>query len=178
MLLTYIFVFQLAFMLFEGILMYSPQSSFIGSAARSTKVMGHWIMIVTAITTTLSGFYVIYHNKERNESPHFTSWHGIVGLITIITVCGVGPFGGLAAKYPQYLAPMLRPADVKMYHATGGLFAVSLFSATLILAFYTTWFTTAVTGTTWYACVVCVIAMLLIITNQVTTAYIRRTKVK
>ncbi len=67
----------------EAILVFSPESSLIGQSNRATKVNYHGYMLFCALLSALGGFAVIYTNKNRHGASHFTSWHGLVGLITV-----------------------------------------------------------------------------------------------
>lgn len=47
------------------------------------------------------GFYVIYLNKENAGKSHLTSWHGLLGAITVGYAC-LQSTGGSLAKYYNY----------------------------------------------------------------------------
>ena len=66
------------------------------------------------------GFGAIYLNKEIAGKKHFTTWHGTFGLLTVIGVL-LAAAGGLVAKYSLLVKNYMKPINVKLYHATGGM---------------------------------------------------------
>ncbi|GAB1609885.1 cytochrome b561 domain-containing protein 2-like [Argonauta hians] len=160
------------FLMFEAILIFSPHSSLISLKSRSTKVTWHWVTLLVAFISAVGGIIIIYYNKALNNKSHFTSWHGLIGIITMVyfmlQLCG-----GLFVRYPK-LIPSIRLIDLRLYHATSGLVAFLLVCFTLFLSMYSNWFCKNITGTSWYACVGCIGLMTTMITNQVTSAYIPR----
>ena len=66
------------------------------------------------------GFGAIYLNKEIAGKKHFTTWHGTFGLLTVIGVL-MAAAGGLVAKYSLLVKNYIKPINVKLYHATGGM---------------------------------------------------------
>ncbi|XP_041347752.1 cytochrome b561 domain-containing protein 2-like [Gigantopelta aegis] len=161
-------------LLFEGILVFSPQSSLVSSLSRKAKLTAHWLFQVSALTFAVSGFLVIWYNKHLNNSNHFTTWHGLCGVVTVGYLF-VQIMGGILGKYPQILNIFrikVRLADLKIVHATSGLLAYLLVSITFMLAMFSTWFTSNITGTTWFGCFGCISCLALIVMNQVTTAYL------
>ena len=72
----------------------------------------------------------------------------------------------------------IRLADLKLYHATSGLIAFTLVTFTLMLAMYSTWFTSNVNEILWYACVMAISFMAVIIMNQITTEYLPKSRIQ
>ena len=153
----------------EAILLFSPQSSLLQKAARKTKTKFHWITQVLALTCALGGVAAIYYNKELNGKPHFTTWHGLLGICSVGYVA-IQAVAGVFLLYPK-LARGLTLAQMKMYHATSGLLTFMLVSGSLVLGMYSTWFTSRVDGVAWYACIACPQILLLAIMVQITNAY-------
>ena len=156
--------------------MFSPQNSLVSSLSRKAKLTAHWLFHVTAVTFALAGFLVIWYNKHLKNKNHFTTWHGLFGLITVGYLL-IQMMGGVLGKYPQILNVFkiqVRLADLKMVHATSGLLAYLLVSVTLILAMFSNWFTSNITGTTWFGCFGCISCLALMVMNQVTNAYLPR----
>lgn len=54
--------------------------------------------------------------------------------------------GGVLAKYALSLKSYVRPMNMKLYHATGGMLVFVLSMATFVLATYSNWFKNRVTG--------------------------------
>ncbi|XP_046353297.2 transmembrane reductase CYB561D2-like [Haliotis cracherodii] len=165
-------------LMFEGLLVFSPISSFVPRQSRATKVTLHWMLQVTSLTCAIGGFAAIYYNKEINNKEHFTSWHGLIGLSAVGYSC-MQMLGGSVLKYPalaSILRIKLRLADLKIVHATSGLVSFILVCTSFMLAMFSTWFCKNVTGTTWYACLGCISCILFIIMNQITSAYLPKVK--
>ncbi|PFX16373.1 cytochrome b561 domain-containing protein 2-like [Stylophora pistillata] len=128
------------FLMIEAILMFSPQSSLIASVPRATKVRLHWILQTSAVIAALGGFAAIYYNKNIYNKLHFQSWHGCLGLCTVIVIClqSLQGVGVLYSKLP--LASMLKPRQLKQLHAMCGSLVYLFSCVTLCLGFYSNWF--------------------------------------
>lgn len=155
----------------EAILFFSSVSTLVPQATRKMKVSYHWAANTTAIVCALIGFGIIVFNKYKNGYSHFTSWHGTLGLITVIYICVQG-LAGTTLLYPKLLAGKIKLGDQKIYHATSGLFLYTLGCGTLVLALFSDWFTTNAHPVMWWVCLVCIMWLSLVIMNQVTTEYI------
>ncbi|KAH3880427.1 hypothetical protein DPMN_004341 [Dreissena polymorpha] len=164
--------------MFEALMVFNRESSLFLNASRPTKVLVHHVLQVFAIVCALSGFGVIFYNKMLNDKPHFTTWHGLFGVITICSL-PLAAVGGNVVKY-QFLRDMLRIkitlAQLKIYHATGGLIVFTMVMITLMLSLYSNWFTGNVSGILWYACAMCVSFMAVVVMNQVTQEYLPKTR--
>lgn len=164
--------------MWEGLLVFNKESSLFVNVSRSTKVLIHQILNIAAVVFAILGFIVIYYNKDLNAKPHFTTWHGLFGLVTVICVT-VQSLGGDVVRY-EWLRKLLRVkmslGTLKIYHATSGLVAFTLVVTTIMLAFYSTWFTSQVGWVPWILCYGCVSFMAVIIMNQVVTEYLPRTQ--
>jgi cytochrome b-561 domain-containing protein 2 len=118
-----------------------------------------------------AGYGVIFYSKWERKKPHLASWHGMVGLATVIYIV-LQCCGGLNLLYPQLAMRIVRLASLKQLHATSALVLCSLVAGALLTGMASNWFTATVTGTSWYACAVCPVLMLVIVANQVKTAYL------
>ncbi len=123
----------------QAIVIFSPESSLFQSSPRTDKVQLHWILHAFGLASAAFGFFAVYVNKEVNGRAHFTSWHGKMGLVTFGGAFGVA-LGGLCAKYGQSLRRFIRPASLKLYHATGGMLIFVCAMSTVCLACYSNWF--------------------------------------
>ncbi|XP_039271588.2 transmembrane reductase CYB561D2-like isoform X1 [Styela clava] len=158
----------------EAILVFSPESSLLFRASRKTKVTVHWILQCSCVLCALIGFVVIFYNKYERSKSHFTSWHGIFGLITVIYIV-VQASCGIFLLYPS-LVKNWKLVQLKTYHATFGLLGFTLACCTIALGLFSNWFTGNVSGFTWYLSMFCVGWLTLVIMNQVTTAYLPKTR--
>lgn len=171
-------VFQFVAGMFEAMMVFNKESSLFLNAARDTKVLAHHCLQVFAIVSSMLGFVVIYLNKNMKDKPHFTTWHGLLGVVTVCSI-PLAAVGGNIVKY-KGLRDMLKVkqslGELKIMHATGGLMAFTLVMSTMMLALYTDWFTNQVHTFAWYACMFCVSFMAMIVMNQVVLEYLPRTR--
>jgi hypothetical protein len=79
-----------------------------GGIATVTKKLGgyantknHGLGASLGVMLNLGGLYAIYHNKNLMQRPHFTSYHGILGLGLVLSSIGAGLVGG-AFLHPDY----------------------------------------------------------------------------
>ncbi|XP_068109107.1 transmembrane reductase CYB561D2 [Hyperolius riggenbachi] len=161
-----------SFFMTEAILVFSPDSSLLRSFSRKSRVRVHWVLQLLSVICALLGLGVIYANKVFQEKPHFSTWHGLVGLLTVLWAL-VQNFGGVTLLYPK-LFQRWTLATRKLYHATFGLLGYLLACTSLLLGMCSLWFTASVTGFSWYLCVLCPILTGLVIMNQVSNAYLYR----
>ncbi|XP_071959761.1 transmembrane reductase CYB561D2-like [Antedon mediterranea] len=162
-----------AFLMFEAVIFFSPESSLLPQANRKVKTSYHWITNTCALICAAVGFTVIFVNKAINDKPHLTSWHARIGLVTLI-YCSVQAMGGVPILYHKYFAGRFKLGDLKLYHATSGLVLFSLIYATFVLALYSNWFTGKVSGIWWYVCLGCPAWLALVVMNQITSEYMPR----
>ena len=155
----------------EAILMFSPQSSLILSSPRATKVKFHWILQTSAVISALGGFAAIYYNKNMYNKPHFKSWHGLLGLSTVILIClqSLQGVGVMYSKLP--LAKKLKPSQLKQLHAVCGSLVFLVACITLCLGFYSNWYTRSAHIVVQYASVISCVALAGAVIGQVYTEY-------
>jgi cytochrome b-561 domain-containing protein 2 len=164
--------------MYEAITVFSPSSSLIVSWQRSAKANIHGYMMAAAMCTAIGGFLVIFYNKKLNNKDHFTTWHGTMGLVTLLWAC-VQSVGGLLLKYNGLIRSWnIRLVDMKLYHATAGLCAFTLVAVTIVLALFSDWFTSVATGTTWWGVFSLLGCLSLTVMQQITTAYLPQSRIK
>lgn len=125
----------------EGILLFTPNNTFtkVLSLTHKSRVKYHWIIQIIGIVCSLPGFAVIYINKNLKDKPHFHSWHGLIGLISIIC-CIPSIISGIAALYCLTLKNYIKPINSKLIHRICGILTFSIGSITVLLSLYTKWF--------------------------------------
>lgn len=165
------FLMTLAFSFFmtEAILLFSPHCSPVRKFAHKTKGRIHWMLQILSITCATTGLIVIIYNKNLNGKPHLTSWHGLLGLITVCVV-GIQSVAAIPLIYHS-LAKGWSLAKLKRYHAASGLVTYLLGSSSLLLGLCSSWFTAAVSDYTWYLSALCPILSALVIMDQVSRTY-------
>ncbi|XP_005992722.1 transmembrane reductase CYB561D2 [Latimeria chalumnae] len=172
------FLMSLAFSFFmtEAVLVFSPESSPIQSFSRKVKARCHWVLQVLAVLCALLGLAIIIYNKYINDKPHFATWHGLIGLISVMYACGQS-LGGVSLLYPK-LVKGWSLAKLKLYHATSGLVGYLLGTTSLLLGMCSLWFTASVTGIAWYLAVFSPVLTGLVIMNQVSNTYLSGKRMK
>ncbi|XP_053325708.1 transmembrane reductase CYB561D2 [Spea bombifrons] len=161
-----------SFLMTEAILVFSPDTSLFRSFSRKAKVRVHWALQLLSVLCALLGFGIIYANKVLQDKPHFSTWHGLLGGLTVLWAL-VQSLGGVSLLYPKLLQRWTL-ATRKLYHATAGLLGYQLGCASLLLGMCSLWFTASVTGLSWYLCALCPIFTGLVIMSQVSNAYLYR----
>ncbi|XP_062401336.1 transmembrane reductase CYB561D2 isoform X1 [Sardina pilchardus] len=172
------FLMTLAFSFFmtEAVLLFSPHSSPVRKLSHKTKGRLHWVLQCLCVTCACLGFSAISYNKHLNGKPHFTSWHGLLGLVTVVIV-GLQSLAALPLIYIK-LAKGWSLAKLKRYHAVTGLLTYLLGSGSLLLGLWSAWFTGTVNGHLWYLAVLCPSLSALVVMSQVTNAYLARKQMK
>ncbi|KAF4093522.1 hypothetical protein AMELA_G00002980 [Ameiurus melas] len=172
------FLMSLAFSLFmtEAILLFSQHSSPAGKLKHQVKSRLHWILQCSCVSCALLGLGAVVYNKNLNSKPHFSTWHGLVGMVTVCVVA-VQSVAALPLVYHK-LAKGWSLAKLKRYHAAAGLVTYLLGSASLILGACSTWFTSSVGGNAWYVIVLCPVVAALTVMSQVTSAYMAKKRLQ
>lgn len=165
-----------SFLMTEAVLLFNPYSSPVRKLKHKTKGRLHWVLQCLCACCATVGLCAIVYNKNLNDKPHFTSWHGLIGVITVAVV-GLQSLGGLPLLYPK-LAKGWSLAKLKRYHATSGLLTYLLGSVSLFLGLCSLWFSSSVSGYVWYLSVLCPVLCALVVMSQVTNAYMARKRMQ
>ncbi|NXC65087.1 C56D2 protein, partial [Aleadryas rufinucha] len=161
-----------SFLMTEALLIFSPETSLLRSFSRKVRVRAHWALQLLALLCALLGLGIITYNKHLNGKGHFVTWHGLTGLLAVLYAGGQCA-GGVLLLYPKLMKNWTL-AKLKLYHATSGLVGYLLGCASLMLGMCSLWFTTTVTGASWYLAMLCPLVTSLVIMNQVSNAYLYR----
>ncbi|XP_017580292.1 cytochrome b561 domain-containing protein 2 [Pygocentrus nattereri] len=172
------FLMTLAFSFFmtEAVLLFSPHSSPVAKLKHPTKARLHWILQCLSACCAAVGLGAIFYNKHLNGKPHFASWHGLIGVITVGVVV-IQSVGALPLLYHK-LAKGWSLAKLKRYHAASGLLTYLLGSASLLLGTCSAWFTGSVSGYVWYLAAFCPTLSALVVMSQVTNAYMAKKRLQ
>ncbi|KAG8436137.1 hypothetical protein GDO86_007298 [Hymenochirus boettgeri] len=161
-----------SFLMTEAILVFSPDSSLLRAFSRRARVQVHLVLQLLCVVSALLGFGIIYANKVLQGKHHFTTWHGLLGGLTVLWAL-LQSIGGISLLYPKLLQRW-NLATRKLYHATAGLVVYLLGCGSILLGMCSLWFSASVTGLSWYLCVLCPVLTGLVIMNQVSNAYLYR----
>lgn len=160
---------QFSLFMSEAILIFSPHGSPIKKLTHRTKSRFHWILQGLCVSCAVLGIVAIYYNKHLHGKPHLTSWHGVLGVMTLwVTI--LQSLAALPLLYHS-LAKGWSLAKLKQYHAATGMVTYLLGSISLVLGLSSAWFTASVKGNAWYLIAVCPVLCALYIINQITTGY-------
>lgn len=160
----------------EAIFVFSPHVSFFKRFPHKTKGRIHWVLQSLCCLCAALGLAAIVYNKHLHGKAHFTSWHGLLGLLTVCVV-GVQSLAALPLVYPS-LAKGWSLAKLKRYHAASGLVTYLLGSASLLLGLCSEWFRTSVREYAWYLSALFPALSAVIIMNQVSSAYVAKKRLQ
>jgi len=162
-------------LLLQAIVIFSPESSLTPNSPRPDKVQLHWMLHAFGTASACFGFAAVFFNKEINGRKHFTTWHSKLGLATMLGLACV-VLGGIAANYAQKLKTLVKPINVKVWHATGGMAIFIMAMATVSLATYSNWFHNRMGKTPWVGklCFWAPIILAICVARQVTQSYLPR----
>lgn len=122
--------------------MFTKQSFWkIENTGKSKLVSLHWILNTASGICAVLGFIVIYYNKYLNNAPHFTSYHGLMGVISVIySLCQL--LAGFSLMYHSILVKYikLKYKLLKKLHSISGCLAYLIGMSALILSIYSNWF--------------------------------------
>ena len=136
----------------------------------------HWLLQLGAVTCAVLGLLAIVVNKIQKNKEHFTTWHGVIGLITVIYVV-VQALCGVFLLYPEIPKKWhWKVIQLKVYHATFGLLGFTLACTSVILALFSNFVASSIEGFAWGLCFFCPAWNALIIMNQVTNTYLPITR--
>ncbi|KAM9799891.1 transmembrane reductase CYB561D2 [Syngnathus typhle] len=168
------FLMTLAFSFFmtEAVLLFSPHGSLMKKFSHKVKGRVHWMLQCACVTCATLGLATIFYNKHLHGKSHFTSWHGLLGVITVCAAA-VQSLAALPLIYHS-LVKGWSLAKIKRYHATAGLVTYLLGSVSLLLGLTSGWFTKSVGDAAWYLAALCPVLCALVIMNQVTSAYVAK----
>ncbi|XP_055594486.1 probable transmembrane reductase CYB561D1 [Uranotaenia lowii] len=140
-----------------------------------TRVFIHWLLQALAGILITVAFVCIVLNKIRMDKPHFQTWHGLLGLITVIlTLASIG--GGVFTKYGFQLRHLMRPIYSKIVHGIAGTITYVMGSVTIGFGIYSRWFQEDNDSQTRLALLLGLIAVSLYIIINPIAATISRTK--
>ena len=99
-----------------------------------TRKRAHWMSQLLSMILTLFGFCAVYENKTRHNKLHFTSNHGVSGLITVICILIQSVGFGMPANWRVFGFSMGR---FKKWHIKFSVVTFLAILVTLVLAFDT-----------------------------------------
>jgi cytochrome b-561 domain containing protein 2 len=152
--------------------LFSKESSLLGSFSHRTSVNLHWILNSLGLFSILIAYAAIYKNKEEHERPHLTTWHGIIGIVTIVYTVIQFIAGHNLTLFNGFIRRFVPYNSLAIYHATSGTFLFVLACTSLSLGVNSNWFANQ-SGFVWYLTFALTAVFGLIVTNQVTAKYVK-----
>lgn len=163
---------QFSLFMTEAILLFSPHASPVKRLPHRTKTRVHWLLQCVCACCAALGLAAICYNKRLHGKAHLGSWHGLLGLLTVV-VLGLQSVAALPLVYHR-LARGCSLAALKRCHAASGLLAYLLGSASLLLGLCSSWFSGSVREHAWYLSALCPALTALLVTKQVASAYVAK----
>lgn len=159
----------------EGVLLFSAEVSPVCCKSRKFKVRLHWFCQALVLVSGVTGLSFMIASKNLSERPHLASWHGLLGVATLVATvfqaaCGV------FVSFPQLSRLSSSLSRLKLYHATCGLVVYLLATVTVVLSMFSDWFQATVTGVAWWALFMLPLFPALVVMNQITNSYLPRKK--
>ncbi|KAJ8953014.1 hypothetical protein NQ318_015376 [Aromia moschata] len=99
----------------------------------------HWVFLTIGALLIAAGFIVVTISKNEKNKEHYTSWHGIFGLIGMIAY--IPPcINGIPLLYRRDIGDYVNIRIVKFVHIIGGIVSLTCGGLSLLLSVYTKWF--------------------------------------
>lgn len=150
----------------EAILLFSPWFSLSKATPRNDKIFYHGFLHGCALVCAYTGLAAITYNKYRNQSSHYTSWHGFLGIIVCCAIA-VQASGGIIELYPSLLPFTIRKVILKRLHAISGTIVFGGAMIVIVLSMYTTWFSANVPNiVVWGFCCSCPVIIVVAVIIQ------------
>ncbi|XP_056591332.1 probable transmembrane reductase CYB561D1 [Triplophysa dalaica] len=159
----------------EGILLFSADGSPFCFKSRKWKVRLHWFFQALLLVFGATGFGFMVASKNVSEHSHFTSWHSLLGVTTMVATV-LQATCGVFLLFPKLISVQSFPR-MRLYHATCGLVAYLLSAVTVMAAMFTDWFQATVKGVAWYIFFLLPLFPALVVMNQITSAFLPKKKI-
>lgn len=162
----------------EALLLFSPWSSPVLNqtdlmGAHAIKIQWHWILQVCALVSSFTGIIIISANKIINGYPHYTSYHGVLGIFLSGYVF-LQMSSGIALKFPDILPFKVRPITQKRMHALSGVLTYFCGLTTVTLGLFSSWFVANCNPVVWKVCIACPALLGIAVLIQIVRNYVWR----
>lgn len=123
----------------EGIMAISKNNVFTNTLSQRTRVTIHWCSQAISGVLVLSGCVIEIYHAEEGHYDHFSSWHGLTGLIAFVC-CFPTYLNGIFAYFNVKLQKFIKPTLNKCIHAVSGMITFLFGGAAMIYSTQTYWF--------------------------------------
>lgn len=156
----------------ESIYVFSRWSSPAIKTSRQTKVQWHWMLQAATLIVAFTGLTVILVNKQMAGKQHFTTWHGLCGIVSCVFLLNQVTGGVVQLNY-NYVKRFVRLVTLKKLHAIFGTLTFAGGMTTVFLSMFSTWAANNIADQTiWYLCATCPLFLLGTVLFQVANSYI------
>ncbi|KAL3852035.1 hypothetical protein ACJMK2_015724 [Sinanodonta woodiana] len=164
------------FLTFEAVLVIDSDHSPLVGSSRSTQILFHQIINISSFASAMCGFVAIYYHKDISGYEHFKTWHGTMGVITLV-IHFLQIIGGTITKYrypyvQKLLNLKLNGLDLKIFHSSFGLLLYAVVWLTITCAMFSSWFSEYVTGIWWSICILSAVFLAIVSMHQILLFFI------
>ncbi|MBW0526568.1 hypothetical protein O181_066283 [Austropuccinia psidii MF-1] len=126
------------FALYQGILILQPTDS---PSSKRTGLLFHQAFQIFGTVSIIIGSSAILYNKILHSAPHFTSWHGLFGIITASLIILQAVFGALVGfEFSRdFILGDTFGRKLWKYHRASGYLIVALMTITILTATKSDW---------------------------------------
>ena len=121
-----------------------------------TLIRKHWILQAVGAACITIGLTTIILHKNKEDYPHFASFHSICGLSTLV-LYGLGCIQGLITLYSPYFQSLVKPFKIKVTHVCIGIFAFVFAVVTQCTGIYSNFFLHVSSPDTQLTCAILVV---------------------
>ena len=133
--LTFNLYFKYLILMAQGILAMADYNFVTHKMTHHKRVTIHWVLQAIALAFITIGQTAIYVRKAEKGKSHFTTLHGIMGLITyLLTVAS--SLGGVFTLYSFQLRTFVKPIAIKIIHSLVGILTYLIGVATIGTGIY------------------------------------------
>lgn len=132
-------LFQWMFFMCEGIMAISKNNVLTNTLSHRMRVTVHWVVQCMAAACVLSGCLIEIIHAEEGHYDHFSTWHGLTGLIAFVC-CLPTCLNGVLALFNVKLKDFIKPNVNKFIHAICGMITFLFGGAAMIYSTQTYWF--------------------------------------
>ena len=122
--------FKYLILMAQGILAMADYNFVTKSLTYQKRVTVHWVLQVIALVFITIGQTTIYIRKAGQGKSHFTTLHGIIGLITYLLTVAAS-LGGVFTLYSFQLRAFMKPITIKIIHSLVGILTYLMGVATI-----------------------------------------------
>lgn len=96
----------------------------------------HWILQCCGLSSMFAGFCVIFKIKADKHKPHFTTWHGFLGVVVVVWGLVQVVFGFSKSKARRWI----KSTNLRRLHAVAGALFFTFACVTTALGLRSDWF--------------------------------------